>query len=240
MTSQNTTTKTCEYCGALRQERTLKVAGKTIFAGYELCQCPGAVAERKKAEEAKREEERQAKLRAFEQKLAKVGIPRRYWQATHPYAEKMATQAKDGQGFYIHGPNGTLKTTLAMTVARLLVQDNVRVFAIPTYELMDSMRSRKDEDRDLFKRATTCDVLILDDLGKEASNTPYACERLFAIIDTRDRELRPTIITSNYKLSEIAKNITEGDVGRAIASRLASSCKKVPLDGEDRRLNGND
>ena len=83
-------------------------------------------------------------------------------------------------------------------------------------------------------------MLILDDLGKEASNTAYACERLFAIIDKRDKAMLPTIVTSNYRLSEIAKNITEGAVGVAIASRLASSCKQVPLEGPDRRLNGQD
>ena len=49
--------------------------------------------------------------------------------------------------------------------------------------------------------------------------------------------MKPVIITSNYKLSELAKNITEGDVGVAIASRLKGSCRQVPLEGEDRRLN---
>ena len=152
----------------------------------------------------------------------------------------MAALASEGQGFYIFGPNGTYKTTLAMAAALQLIETGRRVMAVATYDLMDAMRSRKDEDRALFERAAGCDVLILDDLGKEASNTAYACERLFAIIDKRDKAMLPTIVTSNYRLSEIAKNITEGAVGVAIASRLASSCKQVPLEGPDRRLNGQD
>ena len=127
-----------------------------------------------------------------------------------------------------------------MAAALQLIETGRRVMAVATYDLMDAMRSRKDEDRALFERAAGCDVLILDDLGKEASNTAYACERLFAIIDKRDKAMLPTIVTSNYRLSEIAKNITEGAVGVAIASRLASSCKQVPLEGPDRRLNGQD
>jgi DNA replication protein DnaC/primosomal protein DnaI len=233
------TPKPCEYCGELMEVRTIEFGGKPAFAGFVQCECDGAKEARRQAEEAERAERRAKEAEARERALTRAGIPRRYREASHPYADKMARMAKDGQGFYIHGPNGTYKTTLAMAAALKLIEAKVDVFALPTYQLMDAMRSRKDEDRTLFDRAANCGVLILDDLGKEATNTQYACERLFAIIDTRDRELRPTIITSNYKLSEIAKNITEGDVGKAIASRLASSCTKVALEGEDRRLNGN-
>ena len=135
-----------------------------------------------------------------------------------------------------YGPSGTGKTTLAMAAGLLLIEAGRKVFAVSTYDLMDAMRSRKAEEREVFDRAASCGVLILDDLGKEASNTAYACERLFAIIDKRDKAMLPTIITSNYRLSEIAKNITKGAVGVAIASRLAASCKQVALEGEDWRL----
>lgn len=193
---------------------------------------------RKEAEEA----ERRAREEAEEaRQLCRAGIPPRYREATHAYAGKMANMARDGQGFYIHGPNGTGKTTLAMAAGIILVHMGVGVCVLSTYDLMDAMRSRRDEDRALFERASTCDVLILDDLGKEASNTAYACERLFAIIDKRDKAGLPTIVTTNYLLSEIAKKITEGAIGVAIASRLRGSCKQVPLDGDDWRLkNGQD
>lgn len=112
--------------------------------------------------------------------------------------------------------------------------------AIAEAERRKAAKEQAEAKERAIERAAGCDVLILDDLGKEASNTAYACERLFAIIDKRDKAMLPTIVTSNYRLSEIAKNITEGAVGVAIASRLASSCKQVPLEGPDRRLNGQD
>lgn len=228
----------CEHCGAKLPMRMLKgvFGSNSIPMGHVECTCEGAEAQRQReAEEAEAERQRERE-RQHEQKMAKAGIPKRYRTAVHPYAEKMADMAANGQGFYIHGPNGTYKTTLAMAAGIKLLRGGRNVFAITTYDLMDAMRSRRDEDRTLFSRACACEVLILDDLGKEASNTPYACERLFAIIDKRDKDMKPVIVTSNYRLSEIAKNITEGDVGTAIASRLASSCKQVALEGEDRRL----
>lgn len=249
MTSQSTTstdvqldytdTMTCEFCNAELPRQLIPINFGDFGLmpiGYVQCDCDGAKHARRDEAERHRmaiEERKRAERVAA---LNRAGIPKRYHDAEHPYADKMARMAKDGQGFYIFGPNGTYKTTLAMAAGRILLDAGADVFAITTYDLMDAMRSRKDEDRELFERAATCEVLILDDIGKEATNTAYACERLFAIIDKRDKEMLPTIATSNFKLSEIARKITEGAIGVAIASRLASSCKEVPLEGKDRRI----
>lgn len=230
----------CPYCGEMRpmQMRTVMIFKRTrpVPVGYLPCQCEGAKVAREEAERKAEEEKRKMAEVKRAIILEKAGIPPRYRHAEHRYAEKMAGLVKQGQGFFIHGSNGTGKTTLAMAVGIILAETDSNVLAVSTYDLMEAMRSRKDEDHTLFAHASTCDVLILDDLGKEASNTAYACERLFAIIDKRDKAMLPTIITSNYLLSQIAAKITEGAVGEAIASRLAGSCKQVPLDGEDWRL----
>ncbi|WP_418389786.1 ATP-binding protein [Adlercreutzia sp.] len=234
----------CEFCGGMRQPKALlredgtpyEIGGVPAFFGHEECNCQGATEAREAKAEEEAREKAEAKAKALAQAVENAGIPLRYREASHPWAAKMADDAANGQGFYITGPNGTGKTTLATAAALLLIEAGYKVTFMATYDLMDAMRSRKTEDRDVFDRAASCRVLVLDDLGKEASNTPYACERLFAIIDKRDKAMLPTIITSNFRLSEIAKNITEGSVGVAIASRLAASCKQVPLEGEDRRL----
>lgn len=229
----------CEHCGRQLPTRMLPVAfgdAKAVPIGVEPCGCNAAAEARIAAQQAEEREERKKQRAAIERKLEKANVPPKYREATHPYAQKMADMASVGKWFYIYGPNGTGKTTLAMAAAIRLTDLAKSVFAIPSYQLMDAMRSRKDEDRAIFERAESCDVLIVDDFGKEASNTAYASERLFAIIDSRDKAEKATIITSNYLLSEIAKKITEGAVGVAIASRLAGNCKQVPLDGEDRRL----
>lgn len=229
----------CEFCGSIRPLRLIPLVTskeRTMPMGYAPCSCSEsreALAER--AENEKRAE-LDAQKQAEEEALVRAGIPQRYLNAAHPWAERMADLARLGQSFFIYGDNGTYKTTLAMAAGILLVKSKKSVLAVSTYDLMDSMRSRKTEDRTLFDRAASVDVLILDDLGKEASNTAYACERLFAIIDKRDKAMMPVIVTSNYQLDEIAHNITEGAIGVAIASRLRGSCKQLPLNGEDRRI----
>ncbi len=223
----------CPHCGAMLPMRMLGVSVGRITSvpiGHAPCGCEGA----RTAAEAERADDGGAKAR----RLERAGIPPRYREASHPWAAKMAAQALDGQGYFVHGPNGTGKTTLAMAAALLLLELDADVLAMSAYDLMDAMRSRRDEDRSLFERAASCRVLVLDDLGKEASNTAYSCERLFAIVDRRDKAMLPTIVTSNFSLSTIARRITAGAVGDAIASRLAASCKQVKLDGDDMRLKG--
>lgn len=230
---------TCRHCGQMLPMRKIHLPfGKTthVGIGHVPCECEGAKRERAARERREREIVEAKRAASRSRLLEKAGVPPRYRDAEHPWARKMADMAVKGQGFYIHGPNGTGKTTLAMAVAILLVERRVKVCALSTYDLMDAMRSRKDEDRALFERACVCDVLVLDDLGKEATNTAYACERLFAIIDKRDKAALPVIVTSNFNNDEVARRITEGAAGRAIASRLGGSCKGVELTGEDRRL----
>ena len=237
----------CPYCGKrllMRlYESPLKANGEKSDPwrlGYEPCDCEGAEAERKAAEQAEKEKERKAREVQYLADIRAAGIPKRYERATHEDADKVAERVKQGCGWYIFGPQGTGKTTLAMAAARKLIwqlpRSSRKVFVVSSYDLMEAMRSIGKEDKDLINRAKSCAVLVIDDLGKEASNTPHACERLFSIIDTRDKDMRPTIMTSNYKLSELAQKITEGDAGKSIASRLYASCEQFPLEGKDRRL----
>lgn len=234
---------TCPHCGEVRPMCKIPCAftsGGWMNVGIAPCNCEGAAAEVKAKIAAELLAEQKRQEEADRRRFDRAGIPLRYRGAEHPWARKMAVYAKAGQSFYLHGPNGTRKTTLAMAAARCLLSLGADVFVVSTYDLMDAMRSRKDEDRSLFDRAASCGVLILDDLGKEASNTPYSCERLFAIIDTRYKNMLPLIATSNYKLSDLACEITTGDVGVAIASRLAEVCKQLAIEGDDMRLFGGD
>lgn len=225
----------CPHCGAELPAKTVEFNGRCVPIGYEFCHCEGAVAERvaRMREEQEREAAREAE--EIRRKCVAAGIPKRYLDAEHPNAEAVAEAVEAGQGFYVYGEQGTLKTTLAMAAARLLVARGVQVRACVVPNLMEAMRSRTAEDRALTERLSTSQVLILDDLGKESA-TAYACERLFTIINDRYNAMLPVIVTSNYSRGEIARKLTEGDVGRSIASRLVETTRIVHLDGADRRL----
>jgi DNA replication protein DnaC len=76
------------------------------------------------------------------------------------------------------------------------------------------------------------DCICFDDLGAEKL-TDAKRENLYYIIDSRYREMLPTIITSNFTINEI------NDVEPRIASRLSEMGKIVQFNGKDfRKQNG--
>lgn len=226
----------CEFCGKPREELFTTLAGHRVGFGYAMCTCKGAADARVARileEDARKEAE---KARQLESKLRKAGIPERYLGAQHDMAASMADSVAAGKGFYIDGPQGTGKTHLAYAVARICVDRNIKTKCVSSTALMEAYRFRRKEDADLTSRLMACKLLVIDDLGKE-SPTQYACERLFEVIDSRYNSMRPVIVTSNYARGEIARKLTEGDVGKSIASRLNEMTQRIHIDGEDRRLN---
>lgn len=229
-------TTSCPHCGKTLPMQIVSTSFGVFERDFELCDCPQAIADQEVAQARADEQLRREQAEQNAITIAKAGIPKRYLNARHANTQMVVDLVREGKGAYIFGGNGTGKSTLAYAAALTLIEQGINVFCVSTYDLMDAMRSRKDEDRIMFEKARTCSVLVLDDLGKEASNTEYACEKLFAIVDSRDKAMKPTIVTSNFKLSEIARNITEGAVGTAIASRLCATCKQIPMTGKDWRL----
>lgn len=72
-------------------------------------------------------------------------------------------------------------------------------------------------------------LLIVDDLGVERM-TDYSFEVWFKLIDERYGNLKPTVFTSNLKLSDLSKRFDD-----RIASRLADG-KVLNIDGKDYRV----
>ena len=227
--------RVCEHCGKPLVRKHVTVCGKPYPIGYAPCGCEEAAAARLAEKEAERERERMERRAAELCALRASGIPERYLNAADGRAAGLAEAWCEGIGFYIDGNQGTGKTHLAAATARELHGMGLSVCFAVVPSLMEAMRSRKAEDREQTGRLASADVLVLDDLGKETP-TAYACERLFDIINERYNAELPVGVTSNYTRGEVAQRLTEGDVGKSIASRLCGMTRRVHLDGEDRRL----
>ncbi len=233
----------CPHCGAVRAVRTVEVAGRPLFAGFEPCGCPAAAEERARWEADRARAARFAEESAWERKLERAGIPPRYREASHPWAPKMAAMAMEGQGFYLHGGNGTGKTTLACAAALICLRKGLDMrFAVAT-KLLDELRDFGDAQRRQLAAMAKCDLLVVDDLGKEGAATPRAAEKLFDLFNDRYNNQtlvtpRPVVVTSNFPRGDVAARVSEGGAGMAVASRLKEMCRAVEMDGEDWRLNG--
>ena len=79
-------------------------------------------------------------------------------------------------------------------------------------------------------RVLTCDLLILDDLGTEMT-TAFVQSALYQILNTRLMERRPTILSTNLKVAELA-----GRYGAQTASRIEGEYQILTFFGRDIRL----
>ena len=130
------------------------------------------------------------------------------------------------------GKTGCGKTHLAVAIIRELVKrmavNDIRFITAP--ELLLEIRSTFNSktkhfddygvpcdktEEDILSKYSTCELLVLDDLGAEKV-TDFTIQSLYLVIDRRNRNLRPTIVTTNLSLEEI-----ENLIDARMASRLA-------------------
>ena len=206
--------------------------------------------DRRKLEEYRRsreEEERQKLKERIARAISQSGIPTRFREADvsscdsalQAYAEGFNPESSGN--LVIRGEVGTGKTHGACAILRHLAKRSNVLFATMggiLREIRETYGNDSSESKVIEKYAKT-EVLVIDDFGKEKP-TEWALQVMFEIIDTRYRENRPTIFTTQYSSGELVERLAEtGNVAtaKAIVSRM-SDCVSVVLDGPDRRLAG--
>jgi DNA replication protein DnaC len=117
------------------------------------------------------------------------------------FTEGIGQNVEDGRGLWFYGDVGTGKTSLAMLVAGRALDEgwSVAVYSVP--RLLTELRASYDDDSresffSLFKRLTSVDLLVLDDLGSERQ-TEWVLEQLYSIVNERWQDKRSVIVTSN-------------------------------------------
>ena len=172
------------------------------------------------------------------------------------------THPESGRGLYLWGKKpGNGKTAAACALAFDLLQfggthhrpewygshvlrlfPTVSVECWMVYDLFETQKKsfdgKADFDSEPLKK---CDLLILDDMGKNPP-TPHTLFALFSWLDMRDKYLRPTIMTANFSLDELAQRylaVLGDDYERDIAAmqdRIAGSCTQIEFTGPSWRL----
>lgn len=236
------TSTTCEFCGRPLMPRYVKFGEKSlVMVGHRPCDCPQAVEAREERDAGIDLEEERRRERERLDRLTRAGIGLRYIDAEHPKADEVLRDCREGTGAYIVGPVGCGKTHLASAVAVKAVDAGLTVRMRDAPSLLADVRSAYDgegTEADALAPALSRDLLVIDDLGKEAP-TEWALQMLFRIVDGRYRDLKPVLVTSQFRKSGLAKRLArKGDpeTAEAIVSRLTEMCRAVRMDGEDRRL----
>lgn len=132
----------------------------------------------------------------------------------------------DAGNLVLLGPTGCGKTYAAISAVRSRFFNGETLVFAPTVEVLDDLRPGGDGS---LSRYVGADTLVLDDLGAERPSQ-WTAERLFAIVNRRWLEKRPTVATSN-----IAPDLLEQVLGARTYSRLVGGAVALQLTGADQR-----
>lgn len=140
-----------------------------------------------------------------------------------------------GRNLVVTGPLGVGKSHAAVAACRVQHDRGYEVRFYPVVELLDMLRPGGPEDA----LAVLCDVdrLIIDDVGSERP-TEWTAERMYALVNRRWLEERPTIATSNHdpRRGQGAASPLEEALGPRTFSRLVGDgAVVVRMTGKDRR-----
>lgn len=171
------------------------------------------------------------KPKTHEESMARAGVPKAYcqwtWKGCLVPDDVRLARIREWRGdpplLTIVGPAGSGKTGLSVCILRDWILEGRQVRWLYMPDWIDELRNaeRDGDPYTAFRTVVERDgLLVLDDMVSNRT-TDYQLERLLQIIDGRNRELRPTLATSNIigrALEEleprVASRITGGMVVR--------------------------
>lgn len=131
-----------------------------------------------------------------------------------------ANFSADSGNLLFAGATGLGKTHLSLAIAAEVVQrgfgvvyGTAQTFAVALER--ERFAHNGDEGGDTLDLLTSCDLLILDDLGMEISSS-YITAMLYNVVDSRIMLRRSTIITTNLSMLELEKRYNERFVSRVL------------------------
>lgn len=143
---------------------------------------------------------------------------------------------QDYRNILFYGTVGTGKSFLSGCIAKELIDGGFSVIYFSASGFFDTLarysfdHREKENLLDMQEDIYGCDLLIVDDLGTELTNT-FVASQLFSCLNERNLRRRPTIISTNLSLEELRDRYSD-----RIFSRVTSSFSLCKLTGPDIRI----
>jgi DNA replication protein DnaC len=137
-----------------------------------------------------------------------------------------------GEGLLLSGVVGSGKTYLAAAIVRERVEHGSAASFRRMSELYTALRESfhtNVSEAEVLRPYLSAPLIVLDDLGA-GGLSDFERRSTLEILDQRQNAMRPTIVTTNWELPDIAEKMDD-----RIASRLAPYTN-LRLVGADRRL----
>ena len=148
--------------------------------------------------------------------------------------EFVETFTDDFRNLFLYGDTGVGKTFLSNCIAKELIDRAFSVIYLTSYEFFDTLAKSKFEKDDaaetMCEHIFDCDLLIIDDLGTELTNS-FTVSQLFLCLNERILRRKSTIISTNLSLESLVDIYSERTF-----SRITSNYTMLKLTGDDIRI----
>lgn len=185
--------------------------------------------------------------------LAQAGVPRRYHAATlkewsedntamekvgkklREYCEGFEIALEKGSNMIFIGNPGTGKTFAACAIINhLVLKKDHSASYVTANDFLTRLRNcygsaAEESDSEVFDDYAAPSLLVVDEIGRH-KDSQHAADSLFALLDRRYREVRPTILISNMGKDEFVEFL-----GDAMISRLRQEGQMLGFYWEDQR-----
>ena len=244
-TGLDSTLMTCAKCG----EET-HIVRDTPFGRKKLpvaCKCKRAEYDKAREEEAKRE--KQIKLRRLKEyslmdkmfetctfeNWEKDSSNEKWFKMAEKYADNFKDMKKENIGFMLYGPAGAGKTYMVSAIANRLMERLTPVIVISSLGILNKIKDNygrygSEGEVQIINSLKTASLLVIDDLGAE-NNTEWATTTLYQIVDSRYRNNKPMIVTTNLSPEKLQEKL-----GQRTYDRISEMCVPMKYDGTSRRV----
>lgn len=143
---------------------------------------------------------------------------------------------QDYHNILFYGTVGTGKSFLSGCIAKELIDKGYSVIYFSSSGLFDMLArysfdyKEKEALQDFCEDIYGCDLLIIDDLGTEITNT-FVSSQLFSCLNERGLRKKAMSISTNLSLEELRDRYSD-----RIFSRITSSFSLCKLTGQDIRI----
>lgn len=138
------------------------------------------------------------------------------------------------QNILLYGNTGVGKTYLTHCIAKELLDRSYFVLYFTSFDFFDLLsRNAFQKDRESEEMASyiyDCDLLIIDDLGTELTNS-FVSSQFFCCINERIMNKKATIISTNLTMEDFLETYSERTF-----SRVSSNYTMIKLIGNDIRI----
>ena len=143
---------------------------------------------------------------------------------------------QDYHNLFFYGTVGTGKSFLSGCVARELLQQGHSVIYFSSSSLFDTLArysfdiKAKEALYNFYQDLYNCDLVIIDDLGTEVTNS-FVTSQLFSCLNERNLRRKASIISTNLSLEELRDRYSD-----RVFSRITSNYTICKLTGPDIRI----